>query len=98
MFCIYIIATTPHADISEIKKNIVVILESPVAGDVLLKSVAVSMVEAVSIAEPVLIVEAVSMIELLSMPKSGVATVVSVSGGFNGKPEASRSDTSNGAD
>jgi len=93
MFCIEVTATTPQADMSEIKRTIVVISESLVAGDVLLKSMSESIVEAVSI------VEVVSAVEVISMAEPEAISAVSGSGIFIGsEPEANISDTSNGAD
>ena len=78
---------------SDIKKNIVVLFESLVAGDVLLKSTA----ELIGEVKPPVEVE--SRVEFELMPNPGEIPAVSVSGLFDSiRPEASISETSKGAD
>ena len=83
----YINVIMPQADRRDIKKNRVGILESPVAGEVLVKSTGVA------VDEDVAIVDVVSTVE------GGAIAVVSGSGLITGgEMEASLSDTSNGDD
>ena len=83
----YIIVITPQADRRDIKKNKAGILESPVAGEVLVKSIGVA------------IVEEVAIVNVVSIVEGGAIAVVSGSGtSGGGEIEASLSDTSKGDD
>ena len=83
----YINVITPQADRRDIKKYRAGILESPVAGEVLVKSIGVA------------IVEEVAIIDVVSIAEVGSIAVVSGSGpSGRGEIEASLSDTSKGDD